>query len=734
MTKLFIFLLSFVWLHNLAFSQTPCENGEANGYECNQIDFLAKLDNGQLSGISGVQGNDIWGWTDLSGGKEYVLMGQTNGTVFVDISNPESPIIIGRLPSQTGNASSWRDIKVYNDHAFIVADNNSGHGMQVFDLKNLRGVSNPPDEFSADAVYTGVSSAHNVVINEETGFAYIVGARNAGNGCGEGGLHIVNIQDPKNPEFAGCFDADGYTHDAQCVIYNGPDEDYQGQEICFNANENTVTIANVQDKENTQLISKKGYPQSAYSHQGWLTEDQQYFISNDELDEQGNGFNTRTLIWDVRNLDNPILIREYLSERNAIDHNLYVKGSNIYQSNYTNGLIVLDGKRIAEGDLRELAYFDTYPQGNSTSFDGSWSNYPYFESGVIAISDINNGLFLVKPAIEEKISQHPVFSSCENDATLTIEIAEGYTVSNYQWQTLVAGISENLSDDDNYSGVESNELRINSELEDLADRKFRCKIELENGETLTSYYSNTIDGLPSANFTASVNELEVQFENNSIGGENYEWDFGDGSEIATEPNPSHTYEKNSGTYEVTLTASNDCGSSDFVYNVNLSQCLPYPDFTVVVEDGEISFLNLTRNSNQFEWDFGDGSPIITDKNPVYTFEDQGPYEVRLTAFNDCGERTAVLTINDAVLRNENTLDEVVNIYPNPVQHQLFINSKSPEEIQDIRIVSMEGRNMFMINSIANKESINLSTWKAGIYFIVITNAKGDRKVEKIIKN
>ena len=136
--------------------------------------------------------------------------------VFVDISNPSSPAVIGRLPSHTGNSSSWRDIKVYENHAFIVADNNTGHGMQVFDLTRLRDVGNSTVNFDNDAHYDGVSSAHNVVINEETGFAYIVGARGASNGCGAGGLHIVNIQDPKNPVYAGCFDADGYTHDAQC--------------------------------------------------------------------------------------------------------------------------------------------------------------------------------------------------------------------------------------------------------------------------------------------------------------------------------------------------------------------------------------------------------------------------------------------------------------------------------------------------------------------------------------
>jgi choice-of-anchor B domain-containing protein len=733
MTKRISILFTLSLIFNYSFAQTPCENGKSAGYDCNQIEYLASLGNGQLSGTSGVQGNDIWGWTDPSSGKEYVLMGQTNGTVFVDISSPTSPNIIGRLPSQTGNASSWRDVKVYNNHAFIVADNNTGHGMQVFDLTRLRGVNNPDEIFSADAVYNGVSSAHNIVINQETGFAYIVGARGASNNCGQGGLHIVNIQDPKNPKYAGCFDSDGYTHDAQCVIYNGPDQQYQGMEICFNANENTVTIANVEDKEDTRLISKKGYSQSAYSHQGWLTEDHQYFISNDELDELNSGLNTRTLIWDVRNLDNPILLTQYFSERAAIDHNLYTKGSLIYQSNYTNGLIVLDGKRIAKGDLREVAYFDTYTQGDNTSFSGSWSNYPYFKSGVIAISDINNGLFLVKPAIEEKIVQQPVFTACGEEAVLTVEVDGEFAVDQYQWQRVDGNVPENLTNNNDFSGVNSAELTINPELEGLAEMRFRCKINLVNGETLTSYLSNYYDGLPSANLTTSINDLEVTFENSTQGANSYEWDFGDGSDISTEENPVHTYE-NAENYQVTLTATNDCGTSEFVYNLNLTKCLPVADFTVSVDEGEITFINLTRNSNLFEWDFGDGSGIVTDKNPVYTYDNEGPFEVTLTAYNDCGTSTASMTIDAMVLNNTTSFNQLLNIYPNPVQSNLFIDFESSESIQELSIISASGRKLYFNNSFQNRESINMSAWKSGIYFMILTDAKGNRTVEKIVKN
>ena len=108
------------------------------------------------------------------------------------------------------------------------------HGMQVFDLKRLRNVTAPPVNFTETAHYNKVSTAHNIAINESTGFAYIIGA--AGKNSCSGGLHMVNIQTPTSPSFAGCFSADGYTHDTQCVLYNGPDATYRGREICFNSN------------------------------------------------------------------------------------------------------------------------------------------------------------------------------------------------------------------------------------------------------------------------------------------------------------------------------------------------------------------------------------------------------------------------------------------------------------------------------------------------------------------
>lgn len=367
----------------------PCENGMAGIYACGGLDLVGRINLGEMEANGG---NDVWGWTDGSSGTEYAIMGLDNGTAFIDISNSDDIRYLGKLPTATV-ASGWRDIKVYQDHAFIVSEA-QGHGMQVFDLKRLRDVANPPQTFDADARYDGFGNAHNIVINEDSGFAYVVGTDRAD--AFQGGAHFINIQDPKNPMAAGGYGENGYSHDAQVVTYNGPDSDYAGREIYIGSNENQVVIADVTDKDNPVNISTVSYPNRAYTHQGWFSEDQQFFILGDEVDEIEFGFNTRTLVFDFTDLDNPSLHDTYLGPTTAIDHNGYVKGNEYYLSNYTAGLRILDISGIAEKSIVETHFFDTFTGSNSPDFNGVWSVYPYFASGKIIVSDTGSGLFVLQ--------------------------------------------------------------------------------------------------------------------------------------------------------------------------------------------------------------------------------------------------------------------------------------------------------------------------------------------------
>ncbi|MDB2314372.1 choice-of-anchor B family protein [Flavobacteriaceae bacterium] len=367
---------------------TPCVDGFAGKYPCKGYDLLAHID---LSTLGSGQGNDCWGWTDSSTGKEYVLMGLDNGTAFVDINESTNPILIGKLPTTTEN-SSWRDIKVYDNHAYIVSEADS-HGVQVFDLTRLR-EANPPENFSPDRVLQTVPTAHNMVVNPDSGYGYVVGTDKKDDF--RGGVHFLDLNNPQSIKFVGGYADAGYSHDAQVVNYRGPDQDYVGKEIFIGSNESKLVVIDVTDKQNPKTIAETSYQNIQYVHQGWFDKTQRFFILGDELDEFRLGGKTRTLVFDLNDLDNPVLHHTYYGPTAAIDHNGYVVEDLFYLANYSAGIRVIDIGGLADKNMREIGFFDTFPEHNSTVFNGAWNVYPFFESGVIAISDINRGLFLIK--------------------------------------------------------------------------------------------------------------------------------------------------------------------------------------------------------------------------------------------------------------------------------------------------------------------------------------------------
>ena len=344
------------------------------------------------TGGGSLSGNDSWGWTDPTTNKEYALVGLNSHAAFVDISIPVAPVLVGILPTATVN-SSWRDIKVYQNHAFIVSEAND-HGMQVFDLTRLRSVSNTPETFTADTHFTEFGSAHNIFINETSGYAYVVGTNRSG--PFSGGALFINIQNPTMPISEGGFAAGGYSHDVQVISYTGPDTDHTGKEILVGSNENEIVIADVSDKTNPTILSTITYSNVRYTHQGWFTEDLNYFIVGDELDERDFGNNTRTLVFDLSDLDNPLYDFEYLGPTAAIDHNGYPNGNDYFLANYRAGVRVLDLSQIGSNSLTEIGFFDTYPDNDNAAFNGVWNVYPFFTSGNIVISDIESGLFIIR--------------------------------------------------------------------------------------------------------------------------------------------------------------------------------------------------------------------------------------------------------------------------------------------------------------------------------------------------
>jgi len=426
----FLFAIGLLALSAPAWSAVvPCDSGQAGAYPCSRVDMLAHLTQDQLGGASLGNLNDMWGWVDDMGtpndpsdDRAYALVGRETALVFVDITDSTNPVYLGKLPDYSEeiggcpssgkqakheDSSPWRDVKTYSHYAFVVSEAPC-EGMQVFDLYNLRGLTGAsPLTFSEDAHYTNFGNAHNLFIDQQRGYAYVVGSDTYA-----GGPHIIDVTNPLNPVKRGGYDGDGYTHDIQCVDYTGPDSQYANREICFASNEDTLTILDVTDPANVQQISRNRYDHPGYAHQGWLTSDQKYFYFDDEQDEANYGTPTRTLVWDLSELGSPTVAETYFGQTHAIDHNQYLSGRFDYQANYTSGLRILDTHSPTAPF--EVGYFDTHPNSDDAVFQGAWTAYPFFPSGVTAISDIENGLFLVKPTFAAGFS---------NNADLSVDVS-----------------------------------------------------------------------------------------------------------------------------------------------------------------------------------------------------------------------------------------------------------------------------------------------------------------------
>ncbi len=362
-----------------------CRGGKAAGNPCKKIDLLSHVAVGAVA--------DVWGWVDPETKKEYAVLATTRGVQFLDVSDPAEPVYLGRLPLKA--PLIWQELEILNDHAYIVCDLDPC-GLQIFDLKRLGGAEAALPVWRPDAVYP-LGTFHSIDSNPDTNHIFLNGM-GAVVGSPSGTPLIFDVSQPLVPVPVGAMADDGYTHDSLCRTYKGPDKPYRGNEICFNFNEDTVTIYDVTaNPMQPEQLARETYKNASYTHSGALTKDHSTLISTDEGDEQDHGLLSTLYIWDVSKLTKPKMISTFTHESGAIDHNIYSEEDALYHANYVNGFRILDLKNAHKGTLKEVAYFDTVPTSDGPEFNGAWAAYPYLPSGIVLVGDMSNGLFIVRP-------------------------------------------------------------------------------------------------------------------------------------------------------------------------------------------------------------------------------------------------------------------------------------------------------------------------------------------------
>jgi choice-of-anchor B domain-containing protein len=387
---------------------TVCDNGFAGDHACEKMDLLAHVPLSSFS-TNPSAANDVWGFYDVNDGKEYAILGLRNGVGVVEVTDPEAPRMVGSVSSQS---TSWRDIKVYqhfnratsrwDSYAYVTADSASV-GTMIIDLRSLPNdisvASSDKSDISAHNVYlSNVDYSMGVALNGVEPFLHIAGSNRNG-----GAFNTYRLDNPVEPDSVysnGSSSRANYSHDVSSMVVTDDRKDTQCVaagpycEIFFDFNEDNFQIWDKTLNSAPSRLSTTSYPKVSYVHSGWYTEDKQVVLVHDELDEMDYGLNTTVRLFELSDFGSPSLLSTWAGSTGAIDHNGFVRGNRYYMSNYTRGMTVLDISDTS--DPKEIGFFDTFPISDNTSFNGAWGVYPYLPSGVVLISDISSGLYVVR--------------------------------------------------------------------------------------------------------------------------------------------------------------------------------------------------------------------------------------------------------------------------------------------------------------------------------------------------
>ena len=302
--------------------------------------------------------NDIWGYT-APNGDEYAILGTTIGTAFYNCTDPANPYFVGFIG---GPFSTWRDMKTYDEYAYIVTE--GGGGMQIVSL------ANPEAPFLVKTWGESLwSNTHNIAIDLGAGMAYACGTNN--------GMRVLDLSDPENPTLAATYN-NHYVHDLH--VQNGQAhlaEIYSGRYRIVDVN----NLPSFPTKDSVLTLG-------LFTHNAWANETDTIAVTTDESSGGRLG------IYDISNPNNIQLEANFTVNGNAIIHNAYIRGDTMYAAWYTEGFVAVDISNPSSPTLK--ASYDTSPYGPGAGYEGAWGCYPFSPSGVVYISDREEGLHIIR--------------------------------------------------------------------------------------------------------------------------------------------------------------------------------------------------------------------------------------------------------------------------------------------------------------------------------------------------
>lgn len=517
-----------------ALQQTPaaptnCVYGFAGQFPCRHLDFWSQIPLVQFSSKP-VSAANVWGFVDLNDNREYAVVGLRNGTAIVEVTDPANPREVVTIP---GNASPWREVKVYQRHDGVrwraytyVTTEASNSGVQVIDMSGL------PQTAALVRAITDTSSQHTLYVSniDYSTNAALPGATPmlfvAGSNLSPGSWRAYSLADPTFPQFVSSAPSGGYMHDstsllitdaraAQCAPGHNPCE------VLVDFNVDQVQLWDTTNELQPVLLGTATNPNNRYIHSGWPTASGSHVIFHDELEEIQLAVPTRLYTLDLANLRAPTVQISYTGPTTTTDHNGYMRGTNYYLSHYRRGIVVFDA--ADPNALVEIAYFDNYlaPASNIAGTDGTWGVYPFLPSGNLLVSDIENGLFVLRDQTRNLDAGSgrlgfatPSGNAAENSGTISIRVQRTLGRAGavgLQYATSGDSATEGVD----YTGVSGT---LNWAAGDLADKVIAIPVAddtaVEIGETFTLTLSALTGGAAldgSSTLTVTINDNDGSY-------------------------------------------------------------------------------------------------------------------------------------------------------------------------------------------------------------------------------
>jgi choice-of-anchor B domain-containing protein len=381
-----------------------CVQGMSGQFPCRNLSFLSQIPLAQFSSRP-VSAANVWGFVDLNDNREYAVVGLNNGTAIVEVTDPANPREVVTIP---GNSSLWREVKVYQAfdanasrwraYAYVTTEA-ANSGLQTIDMSGLPATATlAPTSYNTSSQHTlyvsNIDYSTNTALPGATSRLYLAGVKPT-----FGGWDAYSLANPSGPQYLGKSYL-GYTHDStSLLVTDSRAMQACGRAVCdvlvdFNVEE--VQIWDVTNQFQFVLLGSATNPNNAYIHSGWPTTNGSHVIFHDEVEEIRYGLPTRLYTLDLTNLKAPTVQVSHTGPTGTTDHNGYMRGTSYYVSHYRRGVVVYDATN--PNALVEIAHFDNYvtPSSNTAGTDGTWGVYPFLPSGNLLVSDIENGLFVLR--------------------------------------------------------------------------------------------------------------------------------------------------------------------------------------------------------------------------------------------------------------------------------------------------------------------------------------------------